>query len=506
MSTSPCRAWHRRRQFLAWTIIALLVLVPAPFGSGGRVQAFVPTNLRAAVLTSPFDQTHQSITEEAIKEIDMEFFSVSKLTKSMKKAIETIADANAEVDGDQHTAAKHFDGESFPEGQVRLTGLFNDIKSSLASSNADGARKALGQALHTIQDFYSHSNWVENNGSAPNPLVGQPNVVIPRLGEDIATGKGCVSCVGCTDNIITSALTSGYYSGEDRAKPNSSKCSHGGPLDFSVLSGGINKDSSLCTRAPHFYLHFQAAAVAKEATKQYLRSIKDAVTTKQIKLLLGVGPALTISMDTTGSMGSIIDGVKQQAIQIVNGRLGTDEEPSQYVLAPFNDPFIGPLTVTDDADTFKAAISSLFASGGGDCPELAMGGMLQGLSASDEGGVLFMFTDASALDSGLAGNVSSLATSKDIEVFPILFGSCSPIDPGYQRVASESGGQVFFLSRSEAGNITRLADFVVRSNAVSLLSVADSLGGAPKIYTVPVASTMIRASFSVSGTTDVVVT
>src|SRR5439155_1343460 len=125
---------------------------------------------------------------------------------------------------------------------------------------------------------------------------------------------------------------------------------------------------------------------------------------------------------------------------------------------------------------------------------------------SDEGGVLFMFTDASALDSGLAGNVSSLATSKDIEVFPMLFGSCSPIDPGYIRVANESGGQLFFLQRSEAGSITRLADFVVRSNAVNVLSIADSLTGTAKSYTVPVDSTMIRVSFSVSGTTNVVVT
>src|SRR6266850_567969 len=176
MSISSLGAGHRVRQALALTLTALLIVVPTPFWSGSRVEAFVPTNLRAAVLTSPFDQTHQSITEDAIKEIDQEFFSVTKLTKSMKKAIETIADANADVDGDQTTAAKHFDGESFPEGQVRLTGLFNDITSSLSSSNAQGARKALGQALHTIQDFYSHSNWVENNGSAPNPLVGQPNV------------------------------------------------------------------------------------------------------------------------------------------------------------------------------------------------------------------------------------------------------------------------------------------------------------------------------------------
>jgi uncharacterized repeat protein (TIGR01451 family) len=490
------------QRIFALTITLFLILMYLPFIP--KAKAFVPTNLKAAILTSPFDQTHQSITEDAIKELDTEFFGVTKLTKSMKKAIETIADENAKVDGDQKTAAKHFDGESFPEGQARLTGLFTNITTSLSISNAQGAREALGQALHTLQDFYSHSNWIESGNLFPNPAVGTPGVFINRLADNVPTCDGCVTCLGCLNNIITTELTSGYYSGEDRAKPNSNKCSHGGPLDFSVLSGGINKDSSLCTRSPHFFLHFIAASVAKEATKHFIRSIKDVVTPRQIKLLLGVGPTLTISMDTTGSMGSIIEGVKQQAIQIVNDRLGTDEEPSKYVLAPFNDPGVGPLTATDDANTFKAAISSLFASGGGDCPELAMMGMLQGLSASDEGGVMFMFTDASAKDSGLAGTVTSVATSKDIEVYPILFGSCSPTDPGFIRVANESGGQVFLLFRSEAGNITRLADFVIRSNAVNVLSIADSLAGTPKAYTVPVDTAMTKVTLSVSGTTSVI--
>src|SRR5262245_44951467 len=127
-----------------------------------------------------------------------------------------------------------------------------------------------------------------------------------------------------------------------------------------------------------------------------------------------------------------------------------------------------------------------------------MGGMLQGLSASDDGGVMFMFTDASAKDSALAGNVASLAVSKDVKVFPVLFGSCSPIDPGFVRVANESGGQLFFLSRAEAGTITQLEDFVVRSNAVDILSVADTLVGAPKTYVVPVDSTLARVTFTLS--------
>src|SRR4029077_14251744 len=99
------------------------------------------------------------------------------------------------------------------------------------------------------------------------------------------------------------------------------------------------------------------------------------------------------------------------------------------------------------------------------------------------------------------------ATSKDIRIYPILFGSCSSaIDPSYIREANDSGGQVFSLSSSEAGSITQLADFIVRSNAVNLLLIEDTFNGIGRTYTVPVDSTMTRIIFSVSGpATSVVV-
>jgi hypothetical protein len=223
-----------------------------------------------------------------------------------------------------------------------------------------------------------------------------------------------------------------------------------------------------------------------------------------LKLLLGVGPTLTFVIDTTGSMSDIQASVRAQAIAMVNARLGTDQEPVKYILAPFNDPDVGPVTVTTDASAFKDAISAIGASGGGDCPEYSMTGVLQGLSAADEGGSLFLFTDASAKDSSLAGTVSSLATSKDIQVYPFLFGSCSPIDPAYTRVARESGGQLYFLGRSEAGTITRLADAIVRNDAVSILSIADNFTAATQAYSFPVDSALSKVTVSTSGTTGLV--
>jgi len=459
--------------------------------------------------------SHQKITERTVEELDAEFFGITRLTKPMKKAIEQIADGNIKVDKDQTTSAKHFDGENFAGGQVFITRDNRPrIQPALENNDAATARFHLGQALHTIQDFYAHSDWVELGGG-PHPSVGVPGATIgPAAGPTETTCGTCTVlplpiCSNCSGELLTSRLTSGYYAGEDRIKPGPFKCSHGGPFDGSVTGAGlgINKDSSDCAFSPRYDLHGSAVASAGEATKKFIRELKADLTQKQLKLLFGVGPNLAMAIDTTGSMGPIIAGVRQAAINIVDARLGTDEEPSKYVLVPFNDPFVGPTTVTTEPDVFKSGIGALGASGGGDCPELSMTGMLQALSSSDEGGDLFMFTDASSKDGGLAGAVASLATSKEIKVFPITFGSCSPLDPGYTRIAEQSGGQVFQIFPSEAGVVTQLADFLVRSNAVNMASISIPLvPGTPRTLAVPIDSTLGRVTFSVSGTTGVTLT
>jgi hypothetical protein len=511
---------------LSYVLITACILLGFLFSA----RAFFPTNVRT--FGGALGKSHEKITNEAITELDQEFFGINKATSTMEAAIKEIVRANEKVDDDQKTASKHFDGESLPEGQVRIIALRESVIKALQNNDADGARIALGSALHTIQDFYSHTNWVELGHRVPHPGLGRPGNALDRLPATAATCRDCTdpcfTCfVDCSMNLITNALTSGYYGGEDppfNVKPRG-KCSHGGPLDKSAkgLSGeGINKDSNGRSVSPHNFLHTEAAAVAKEATKQFIRDIQAAVTPSQLKLLLGDGSGtLTFVVDTTGNgggstlansigttegMGSIIDAVKEQAIQIVNARLGTDEEPSKYVLVPFNDPGIGPVTETTDANVFKNALAALSAHGGDDCPELSQAGMHEALAASDEGGELFMFTDANSKDTALAGTVDSLAINKDIKIYPMLFGACSSsIDPSYIREANDSGGQLFSLSSSEAGSITQLADFIVRANAVNLLLINDRFNGVRRTYTVPVDSTMTRIVFSISGTNSVVV-
>ncbi|KAA2261578.1 VWA domain-containing protein [Solihabitans fulvus] len=442
----------------------------------------------------------------------------------MTKAMNQIADANAEVDNDQTHSALHFDGENFAGGQSRVVGLFANVVADLKGENAAQARTDFGGALHTIQDFYAHSDWIELGNTGANPDLGRPGHTLgPVAGPTEGTCNGSL--------VTTTKLTSGYYGGEDVAAPAGvAKCRHGGPFDHGPGSGGINKDLNNSLFSPHSTQHAAAAAAAIAGTEQFIRDIKAAVSARQLKLLLGVGPTLGMSIDTTGSMGGIISSVQAQAIQITDKRIGTDEEPSRYVLAPFNDPSVGPLTTTDDPVTFKNAISALTASGGGDCPELAMSGLLQAVGAMDEGSDLFTFTDADAKDADLADTVSNLAASKDIRIYPMLFGNCTgdlaarsqqpqaqqpqanqhaatgalavpafTAPKPFQDVARATGGQVFALSTADAGSITQLADALVRSNAVNLLNVSTPLTAAGQSVTVPVDSTLSRVTFSASG-------
>jgi hypothetical protein len=495
----------RTAPFLLLASLLLAASVPG--------NAFCPKNGFVCFITSKSagSLTHQDITQRGIEELDKHYFAVPKLTASMQKALDQIIEADAKVDEDQTSSAKHFDGENAAGAQLRLATLKQNVLDALRSDpiNATGARDNLGSALHTIQDFYSHSNWVEQGNSAAHPGVGR-SAALPFAGPTTPTCSGFtgtgLTCAN-SSNLIGSLLASGYYGGEDRVKPGAFKCSHGGPLDKSSSSSdpggyfreGINKDTLYCDISPHSSYHGTAAAAAIAGTQQFIEDIKAEITPAQLKALLGAGPTLAFAIDTTGSMAGIIAGVLASATSIVDARLGTAEEPLQYVLAPFNDPSTGPTVATNAAGLFKSFIGRLGASGGGDCPELAMTGMYNGLSLADPGGDLFMYTDATAKDASLAGAVISLAKSKHIKIYPMLFGSCSPLTPGFLQAAAETGGQVFFLFGSEAGAVTQLADLVGRNNVVQVLSTVDTYAST-KSYTVPVDSSMTRLTVSVSGT------
>ena len=458
----------------------------------------------------PGDHSHQSITEQAIKDFASEELSC----QPNKKAVYEIVEANGYTDiYEMSDSAAHFDSENFAGGQSRLERKMQEIQRSMLEGNIGEARRSLGQALHTIQDFYSHSNWVETFGNDLGAFraLGTVNGALP--GGGVASGPTCSSCEtrdGCSGNLIGNNWTSGYFALIFTTKP-AGKCSHGGFFDATRESsplGGINKDKR---SSPHGQYHLRAASMAMEATKLFLHNLAARARIKVVEKLMCSGPTLAIGIatgggNTTGGVGEVIEQVKEAAIALVEKRLGTDEEPAQYVLATFNDQEALPPFVTTDPAAFEAAIRSLSASGRGDCPQMAGAGLFEAISAASSDGSLFLFTNGDARDPAMLKEAVELAAQKDIQVFIPVFGSCfdgAGIDPVYKEAAETTGGQVFSLDDSEAGQIASLLDNVSRSKQINILSIQDTLGPAPSVYTLPIDNTVTAVTFSVSGDTSV---
>ncbi|XP_074468122.1 von Willebrand factor A domain-containing protein 7-like isoform X2 [Sebastes fasciatus] len=341
----------------------------------------------------------------------------SKSSKSFRKTIKLIQKRNRRVDFRFFFDPRyHFDNENFAEGRQIITDGLAAVKASNQRENFEAAREQLGEICHPLQDFYSHSNWVEMGNTLPNPNLIRPGTNIGNIAA--VTRATCRNCNGddCRDNILEDILqgkilTSGYFDFVPvlSTKP-AGKCSHGDKHDETSQiepRGGINKDT---LTSSHGHLHMQAARLAIAATSELLEDIRGAAGDRPFLQMMGIskGKALCFVIDTTGSMRDDIATVRTLTSSIINSKVGTEDEPSVYILVPFNDPDFGPLTRTTDPNVFRNAINSLSASGGGDFPEMSLSGLQLALTGAPPNSEIFLFTDATAKDQHLKSTVIAL--------------------------------------------------------------------------------------------------
>ena len=310
-------------------------------------------------------------------------YRIRRLVFAHESVIEAVRDANDDVDYDGvlgRTAAAHFDAEQFEDGQMRLNALRSLAAESIRNTRYPQARMYVGQLFHTLQDFYSHSNWIERGETEPYSVLGQPGVEIPPemiappdlrtcndcsraeetppndLGFETATYfYNCNSSINVIDSVNRNYLTSGYsdggvdMSGVKILKPEG-KCSHGGAFDTtsdSPATGGINKDSEAFGVSPHAVLHTQAAAVATRASAQILKDIRSDVDddTKFAAFLNLEIPDSVPSSEVTGItyVVDVTEGLELLRPEILASLAGVKEQlrdfeqsPAvQYILVPF---------------------------------------------------------------------------------------------------------------------------------------------------------------------------
>lgn len=215
------------------------------------------------------ESEHEKITEEALKELGF-----------LHKKIEEIEDANTDVDWKEHSIRwwlifpvglktnkhynpeHHFDRgatttsqEAFKEGVKYVHQQKEDFKQYFKKCETEKALKALGKALHTLQDFFAHSNYVD----APLPNKENSN---KKWLSDEERKQALEALLDPTKDPPANLELTGYYPNEK--KP-------GNAPDDSYSHDNNAKDDK---NSKHGKAKFeQAKKAATHATKKFVENI-----------------------------------------------------------------------------------------------------------------------------------------------------------------------------------------------------------------------------------------
>jgi hypothetical protein len=280
-------------------------------------------------------QNHEQITARALFPLKVQLSDSTYVTFN-PTTILYLEERNADTDSLYYDVAKfHFDNDSVADGQAWLVSLRRAIVSTAINGYYVDAQNQLGRALHTVQDFYAHSTWVEENPSRKDVApLGRPALQLPPELTP-ATGVTCTS--GATQTIldpldpspfahkhtgiVTSPevpFTTESFSLAQLIPSNdvywstvlSGKCIHGlsdrNNNDSSGFGAGINKDNS----ERDFFT--QARDLAIQATAQFVNDV--------LSDLKGHDPAICGLLGShSSSCGLVIsfDGPRQRCNVIV---------------------------------------------------------------------------------------------------------------------------------------------------------------------------------------------
>ncbi|XP_063600047.1 hemicentin-1-like [Penaeus indicus] len=216
---------------------------------------------------------------------------------------------------------------------------------------------------------------------------------------------------------------------------------------------------------------------------------------------------LAFVFDTTGSMSDDLMQVINGASRILKTVLEKFERPiHNYVLVPFHDPNVGPMTVTTNPEEFLLSLQDLTPtiSGGGDCPEMAVRAIKMALETSVPSSYIYVFTDARAKDYHLLDDVLKLIQKKQSQVVFVMTGDCgNHTHAGYkafQSIASTSSGQIFHLDKSNVNKVLTFVELSLESRKVNLLSLdRETLGPGEENLPLLVDQTLKQFTISVAG-------
>ncbi|XP_033725344.1 von Willebrand factor A domain-containing protein 7-like [Pecten maximus] len=514
-------------------MMSLFLLCLCSFLAVGTL-AFKPTIGQG---DDPSMYTHESITLEGVeraaakfltssgqlntaktdpKDIFKEYFgSDTNSYKEYQKRGKEFAAAVMKVYRTYHTNPEYtVNSERIAEADSLVQATRLEIASILSSGPLNDAKMNImvdkvGKCLMIIQSFYSNTNWIEMmvNGGETYLNFGTLDAFNVKV-----AAPGTVTCRNCDDTVASSCnnnllvhdrLTSGYLYGQlHYPKPTADplategKCSHGGVNDFgknTAATGGINKETPDWTWSPHAHLHNISGLTAVRATEAFfidattgfLRGVNTAIM-KNIFKLKRVTHELTMGfvIDVTGSMANDIRSVKETLIGKLSAAIGTQNEPTKYVLSTFSDPAnLTTVNATADGNEMIRWIERLTVDGGGDCPEFALSGVRAAINASDPYSKIYIATDADAKDENMTDLAIKEATAKHITLEFILTGNCSgssrrrrdvlqPQTRGsaFETLALSTNGSVHLIDHTD---VTAVLDTILEKDFPSSEAIID---------------------------------
>jgi hypothetical protein len=226
-------------------------------------------------------------------------------------------------------------------------------------------------------------------------------------------------------------------------------------------------------------------------------------------------------IDDTGSMGGVIGSVKSTLASYIAST--PEDEYTSWSLTTFKDSpsFVG---TTEDKAEALGLVSGLFASGGDDCPEDVLGGIVSGLgvlgSDPDVSKQMLVATDASAQFGDVDGIIAG-ARATGVRVNVLLTGDCGRSAPAaasasfatlafagpplssqvvLKRIADETGGLYFFIPGGSTADFTNALNQIFANIAnptptdteppVVTLSVTPDVVWSPNHKMIPITPTI----------------
>ena len=456
----------------------------------------------------------------------------------------------------------HFDNEEFPRASEILATSKENVIANITSPHPNGAeaRRVLGTALHTLQDYYAHSNWVELGNLSIDPRLGQeilydPTTPLP-LSPDQRTAhpdnRGQLFDFGLTH------LTSGYFQLSDPCFGlNPIKVLHG----LAFQCPGIGKD------APGPATYPTARALAVNASVDYIGQIlsdeRVVNNARALKVLLDVqiNGTLAFVIDRSGSMlrplvnqfgepvsnVSRIDNYKSFVKNVVTSLRGTSSAPETYSIVAFGDQVVDDPFITPNPDEFLTALNNINpVASQNPCPEFYYTAISKAIRAIESGSRVYATTDASAQDANMRPSVAMTMKTRQIQLHEWCYLPCGcsrertssgeastigaaekgansqVVDPNVPAVQSrasiranrdededededvlkpleDSGGQMFHLSReSDIRAFFTLIQPSLTRDFASLFSTRGMLSGHGPDFDIPVDASVSHIVFSVS--------